>query len=34
MGIYADERGKAIKIKNGQNVGGMHIRKMQFFLTG
>jgi hypothetical protein len=28
--VYADERGKAIKIRKGQNVGVMHIRKMQF----
>lgn len=29
-GTYADERGKVIKIRKEQNVGGMHIRKIQF----
>jgi hypothetical protein len=32
--VYADERGKAIKIRREQNVGGMSIRKIQFSLTG
>jgi hypothetical protein len=32
--VYADERGKMIKIRKEQNVGGMHIRKIQFSLTG
>ena len=29
---YADERGKVIKIRKEQNVGGMHIQKIQFSL--
>jgi hypothetical protein len=31
--VYADERGKVVKITREQDVGGMHMRKIQFSLT-